>query len=219
MFFPRKRGARGSGAHLPFHCPFAGTPRSYCGRSRARIAATDGQALQRRTSMRPCRHPRADNGEPAFAGWQNPRGTRSAASLPRYLRDDVPVVEILDSSRRTRLHCSMPISRDACSRSESGSIRWGAAGAGVAAPRQGVRAVPAVAGRHVRVTVGGAIYQIYSEGLGAGQDVLCMNTAGADTTRLVSAGSPRACAGVTIGRQDRDEPATNIVAANQLSRC
>ena len=180
MFFPRKRGARGSGAHLPFHCPFAGTPRSYCGRSRARIAATDGQALQRRTSMRPCRHPRADNGEPAFAGWQNPRGTRSAASLPRYLRDDVPVVEILDSSRRTRLHCSMPISRDACSRSESGSLRWGAAGA-----------VPAVAGRHVRVTVGGVIYQIYSEALGAGQHVLCMNTAGADTTRLVSAGSPR----------------------------
>ena len=219
MFFPRKRGARGSDAHLPFHFPFAGTPRGYCGRSRARIAATDGQALQRRTSMRPCRHPRADNGEPAFAGWQNPRGTRSAASLPRYLRDDVPVVEILDSSRRTRLHCSMPISRDACSRSESGSIRWGAAGAGVAAPRQGVRAVPAVAGRHVSVTVGGAIYPIYSEGLGAGQDVLCMNTAGADTTRLVGAGSLRACAGVTIGRQDRDEPATNIVAADQLSRC
>jgi len=58
------------------------------GRSRARIAATDGQAQQRRTS-RPCRHPRTDNGEPAFAGWQNPRGTRSAASSPRYLRDDV----------------------------------------------------------------------------------------------------------------------------------
>jgi GMP synthase (glutamine-hydrolysing) len=28
-------GARGSDAHLPFHFPFAGTPRSYCGRSRA----------------------------------------------------------------------------------------------------------------------------------------------------------------------------------------
>jgi len=89
----------------------------------------------------------------------------------------------------------MPISRDACSRSESGSIRWGTAGA----PREGVRAVPAVAGRHVRVTVGGVIYQIYSEALGAGQDVLCMNTAGADTTRLVSAGSPRAWRGLRLG--------------------
>jgi hypothetical protein len=79
--------------------------------------------------------------------------------------------------------------------------------------------VPAVTGRHVRVTVGGVIYQIYSEALGAGQDVLCMNTADADTTRLVSAGSPRAWAGVTIGRQDRDKPATNIVAVNQPGRC
>jgi len=93
----------------------------------------------------------------------------------------------------------MPISRDACSRSESGSIRWGAAGAGVAAPREGVRAVAAVTGRHVRVTVGGVIYQIYSKALGAGQDVLCMNTAGADTTRLVSAGSPRAWRGLRLG--------------------
>ena len=85
----------------------------------------------------------------------------------------------------------MPISRNACSRSESGSVRWGTAGAGVVAPREGVRAVAAVTGRHVRVTVGGVIYQIYSKALGAGQDELCMNTAGADTTRLVSAGSPR----------------------------
>lgn len=98
-------------------------------------------------------------------------------------------------------------------------IRWDAAGAGVDAPREGVRAVPAVTGRYVRVTVGGVIYQIYREALEAGQDVLCMHTAGADTTRLVSAGSSRACAGVTIGRQDRDEPATNILAANQLGRC
>jgi len=127
------------------------------------------------------------------------QGNRSAASSPRYLRDDVTVVEILDSSRRTHLHCSMPISRDACSRSESGSIRWGAAGAGVAAPREGVRAVPAVTGRHVRVTVGGVIYQICSEALGAGQDVLCMNTASADTARLVSAGSPRAWRGLRLG--------------------
>ena len=89
------------------------------------------------------------------------------------------------------------------------------AGACVAAPREGVRAVAAVTGRHVRVTVGGVIYQIYREALEAGQDVLCMHTAGADTTRLVSAGSSRACAEVTIGRQDRDEPATNILAANQ----
>jgi hypothetical protein len=208
---PRKRGARGSDAHLPFHFPFAGTARSYCGRlpcsdrgnPRPSPAAADEHAP-------PC-HPRADNGEPAFAGWQNPSGTRSAASSSRHVCDDVPVVGILDSSRRTRVDCSMPISRDACSRSESGSIRWGTAGAGVAAPREGARAVPAVTGRHVRVTVGGVICQIYSEALGAGQDVLCMNTAGSDTT---SAGSPRACAGVTIGRQDRDEPATNIVAAN-----
>jgi len=107
------------------------------------------------------------------------------------------------------------ISRDACSKSESGSIRWGAAGAGVAAPREGVRAVPAVAGRHVRVTVGGVIYQIYSEALGAGQDVLCMNTADADTTRLVSAGSPRAWRGLRLGLKTE----TNIVAANQLGRC
>jgi GMP synthase (glutamine-hydrolysing) len=76
--------------------------------------------------------------------------------------------------------------------------------------------VPAVTGRYVRVTVAGVIYQIYREALEAGQDVLCMHTAGADTTRLVSAGSSRACAEVTIGRQDRDEPATNILAANQL---
>ena len=65
--------------------------------------------------------------------------------------------------------------------------------------------MPAVTGRYVRVTVGGVIYQIYREALEAGQDVVCMHTAGADTTRLVSAGSSRACAGVTIGRQDRDE--------------
>ena len=214
---PAQTGARGSGAHLPFHFPFAGTPRSSCGRSRTRIAeptaklSSGGRASPAATLGLTMENPRSPAG--------NPRGTRSAASSPGYLRDDVPVVEILDSSRRTRLDCSLPISRDACSRSESGSLRWGAAGAGVAAPREGVRAVPAVAGRHVRVTVGGVIYQIYSEALGAGQDVLCMNTAGADTTRLVRAGSPRACAGVTIGRQDRDEPATNIVAANQLSRC
>jgi len=59
---------------------------------------------------------------------------------------------------------------------------------------------------------------VNSEALGAGQDVLCMHTVGADTTRLISAGSGP-CVRVTIGRQDRDEPATNIVAANQLSRC
>ena len=94
-------------------------------------------------------------------------------------------------------------------------MRWDAAG--VAASREGARAVPAVTGRHVRVTVGGVICQIYSGALGAGQDVLCMNTAGADTTWLDSAGSSRACAGVMIG--NRDEPAANIVAVNQLGRC
>ena len=86
-------------------------------------------------------------------------------------------------------------------------------------PREGARAVPIVTGRYVRVSVGGVIYQIYSEAAGAGQDVLCMHTSGADTTWLVSAGSSRACAAVTIGRQDRDKSATNILAANQLGRC
>ena len=65
----------------------------------------------------------------------------------------------------------------------------------------------------------GVIYQIHSEVAGGGEDVLCMHTAGADTTRLVSAGSSRARTEVMIGHQDRDEPATNILAANQLSRC
>jgi pimeloyl-ACP methyl ester carboxylesterase len=47
-------------------------------------------------------------------------------------------------------------------------------------PRQGARAVPAVTGRYVPVTVGGVTYQIYSESAGSGRDVLCMHTAGAD---------------------------------------
>jgi pimeloyl-ACP methyl ester carboxylesterase len=47
-------------------------------------------------------------------------------------------------------------------------------------PREGARAVPAVTGRYVPVTVGGVTYQIYSESAGSGQDVLCMHTAGAD---------------------------------------
>src|SRR5258708_2641050 len=47
-------------------------------------------------------------------------------------------------------------------------------------PREGARAVPAVTGRYVPVTVGGVTYQIYSESAGTGQDVLCMHTAGAD---------------------------------------
>ena len=47
-------------------------------------------------------------------------------------------------------------------------------------PREGARVVPAVTGRYVPVTVGGVTYQIYSEAAGAGQDVLCMHTAGAD---------------------------------------
>ena len=47
-------------------------------------------------------------------------------------------------------------------------------------PRGGVRAVPAVTGRYVPVTVRGVTYQIYSEAAGSGRDVLCMHTAGAD---------------------------------------
>jgi len=47
-------------------------------------------------------------------------------------------------------------------------------------PREGARAVPAVTGRYVPVTVGGVTYPIYSEWAGSGQDVLCMHTAGAD---------------------------------------
>ena len=47
-------------------------------------------------------------------------------------------------------------------------------------PREGARAVPAVTGRYVPVTVGGVTYQIYTESAGSGQDVLCMHTAGAD---------------------------------------
>ena len=48
------------------------------------------------------------------------------------------------------------------------------------APRGGPRAVPAVTGGYVPVTVGGTTYQIYYETAGAGRDVLCMHTAGAD---------------------------------------
>ncbi len=47
-------------------------------------------------------------------------------------------------------------------------------------PREDARAVPAVTGRYVPVTVDGVTYQIYSESAGSGQDVLCMHTAGAD---------------------------------------
>src|SRR5258708_4946073 len=51
-------------------------------------------------------------------------------------------------------------------------------------PREGARAVPAVTGRYVPVTVGGVTYQIYSESAGSGQDVLCMHTAGADGRQI-----------------------------------
>src|SRR5947199_1074318 len=47
-------------------------------------------------------------------------------------------------------------------------------------PRDGARAVPAVTGRYVPVTVGGVTYQIYSESAGSGQGGLCMHTAGAE---------------------------------------
>jgi pimeloyl-ACP methyl ester carboxylesterase len=48
------------------------------------------------------------------------------------------------------------------------------------APRGGKRAVPAVVGGYVPVTVAGTTYQIYYETAGSGRDVLCMHTAGAD---------------------------------------
>src|ERR1700758_4202642 len=41
---PRKRGREEVTCICPFVPAFAGMARSYCGRSRARIAATDGQA-------------------------------------------------------------------------------------------------------------------------------------------------------------------------------
>ena len=47
-------------------------------------------------------------------------------------------------------------------------------------PREGARAVPAVTGRYVPVTVRGVTYQIYSEAAGSGREMLCMHTAGAD---------------------------------------
>jgi pimeloyl-ACP methyl ester carboxylesterase len=47
-------------------------------------------------------------------------------------------------------------------------------------PREGDRAVPAVTGGYVPVTVQGTTYQIYYETAGAGRDILCMHTAGAD---------------------------------------
>ncbi len=48
------------------------------------------------------------------------------------------------------------------------------------APREGPRAVPNITGGYVPVTVGDTTYQIYYEAAGAGRDVLCMHTAGAD---------------------------------------
>ena len=217
---PAQAGARGSDAHLPFHSRVCRNgkkllwplPCADRGNRRPSSAAADEHA-------RPCRHPRADNGEPAFAGWQNPSGTRSAASSSRYLRDDVPVVGIFDLSGRTRLHAACPYRATRARDREVAGIGWALPVPVPLHPREGARAVPIVTGRYVPVSVGGVIYQIYSEAAGAGQDVLCMHTAGADTTRLVSAGSSRACAAVTIGRQDRDKSATNILAANQLGRC
>jgi pimeloyl-ACP methyl ester carboxylesterase len=47
-------------------------------------------------------------------------------------------------------------------------------------PREGDRAVPAVSGGYVPVTVHGTTYQIYYETAGAGRDIFCMHTAGAD---------------------------------------
>lgn len=50
----------------------------------------------------------------------------------------------------------------------------------VLAPRGGPRALPAVAGGYVPVTVGGVTYQVYYEAAGTGRPVLCLHTAGAD---------------------------------------
>ena len=52
------------------------------------------------------------------------------------------------------------------------------------APRGGPRATPEVTGGYVPVTVDGTTYQIYYETAGAGQDVLCMHTAGADSRQF-----------------------------------
>jgi len=51
-------------------------------------------------------------------------------------------------------------------------------------PGGGVRAVPAVSGGYVPVTVRGTMYQIYYETAGSGRDVLCMHTAGADSRQF-----------------------------------
>jgi pimeloyl-ACP methyl ester carboxylesterase len=48
------------------------------------------------------------------------------------------------------------------------------------APRGGERPKPRTTGGYVPVTVGDTTYQIYYETAGAGRDVLCMHTAGAD---------------------------------------
>ena len=48
---PRKRGREEATRICPLIPAFAGMARSYCGRSRARIVATDGQAQQRRTGI------------------------------------------------------------------------------------------------------------------------------------------------------------------------
>jgi pimeloyl-ACP methyl ester carboxylesterase len=51
-------------------------------------------------------------------------------------------------------------------------------------PRTGARAVPAVAGFYVPITVRGVTYEIYYETAGTGRDVLCMHTAGADARQF-----------------------------------
>jgi pimeloyl-ACP methyl ester carboxylesterase len=48
------------------------------------------------------------------------------------------------------------------------------------APSGGPRPLADVQGRYVPVTAGGVTYQVYYETAGAGRDVLCMHTAGAD---------------------------------------
>jgi len=47
-------------------------------------------------------------------------------------------------------------------------------------PRGGARPVPQLRGGHVPVTAQGVTYQVYYETAGAGRDLLCLHTAGAD---------------------------------------
>jgi len=51
-------------------------------------------------------------------------------------------------------------------------------------PSAGPRPTPAVTGSYVPVTTGGMTYQVYCETAGAGRDILCLHTAGADARQF-----------------------------------